>query len=208
VVIFGLTGGIGSGKSTVAKRLRGRGVPVVDADQLARAVIEPGSAALAAILEAFGRDTQLADGSLDRAKIGARVFAHESDRRRLNAIVHPAVRQAAHEEFERLAKLGEPLCGYEVPLLFEVGLEHELSPILVVDAPLAQRLPRIMRRDGLSEQDARARVAAQMPLAEKARRADYVIENAGTEQELMRATDRAFDALCAAARIDPQRYPK
>lgn len=208
MIVFGLTGGIGSGKSSVARRLRQRGVPLIDADELARAVVEPGSPALARIFATFGAELARADGTLDRARLGARVFGNESERRALNAIVHPAVRAAARERFAEIGRNGAALSGYEVPLLYEVGLDHELSPVIVVTAPLAARLERIQLRDGLSEAEARARVEAQMPLEEKARRADYVIDNAADERALTAATDRAFDALCAELRLDPQSYPK
>ncbi len=206
--VFGLTGGIGSGKSTVAKRLRARGLAVVDADELARAAVSAGSAGLSQIVDYFGSSVVRADGSLDRARLGEVVFSDPEARSALDAIVHPIVRRLAGERFHAIASQGQQLGCYEVPLLYEVGLGEIYRPVLVVTAPLEQRMRRLKERDGLSEAQIDARIAAQMPLDDKARRADYVIDNAGSLAELLDQCDVAFDALCEGLGIAASRYPK
>jgi dephospho-CoA kinase len=205
---FGLTGGIGSGKSTVARRLLIRGLPVVDADVLAREAVQPGSAALLQIVSAFGNGVLNGVDELDRARLGAIVFADAHERQKLDAIVHPVVRCLASERFAQLALTGEPLACYEVPLLYEAGLERIYSPVLVVNAPEGLRRARLAARDQLDEPRILARIKAQMPLSEKVRRADYVVENDDSLTLLLERTDAAFDAVCSALGVDPSRYPK
>jgi dephospho-CoA kinase len=206
--VFGLTGGIGSGKSTVAQRLRERGLAVVNADQLARLAVAPGSPGLAQIVVRFGPDVLTAAGELDRARLAERVFSDADARRTLDAIVHPIVRELAAARFRELGEQAGPLACYEVPLLYEVGLERALSPVVVVSAPPALIRARLATRDGLSEAQIDARIAAQLPLAEKARRADYVIQNDGSIAELETRVDAAFDVLCSALGVDAARYAR
>lgn len=177
--IIGLTGGIASGKSTVSRCLRDLGAKVVDADVLAREAVAPGSAGLAAVVREFGPEMLTADGSLDRRRLGAVVFADEAARQRLNAIVHPYVRRRIGEEIEAAAAAGLPAIVLDVPLLYEGGLHELCDEVWVVLAEEAQQLERLMARDRLDEAAARARMAAQLPLAEKARRADVVLDNRG-----------------------------
>lgn len=197
--VFGLTGGIGSGKSTAAALFRERGVPVVDADELAREAVAPGSQGLAQVLEAFGPQVRAADGSLDRKQLGAVVFGDAEARKRLNAITHPIVRRLSQERFAALADEGVTLAGYDVPLLFEVGLDAVLRPIVVVVAREATQLERIQARDGITEGAARARLASQLPLAEKQKRADYVLYNNGTPVALAAQVDAVLEKLRADA---------
>jgi len=206
--VFGLTGGIGSGKSAVAQRLRARGLPVVNADELARLAVAPGSAGLERVVDYFGPSVLTAEGELDRAQLGQIVFSDPEARRMLDSMIHPIVRKLAAERFQELGERGEPLACYEVPLLYEGGLDRTYHPVLVVSAPLALREQRIARRDGFNPAQIAARIAAQMPLSEKVRRADYVIENAGTLAELAEATDRALSALCDALSVPVARYPR
>jgi dephospho-CoA kinase len=206
IQVFGLTGGIASGKSTVARRFASRGLPVIDADLLARRAVEPGTPALAAILEAFGPTIVDAAGHLDRKRLGAVVFADAADRLRLNAIIHPRVRDLFAESVRELDERGEPLACYEVPLLFEVGLEDTLRPVVVVSAPESTQLSRLMARDGRDEASARERLAAQLPLGEKVTRADYVIDNGGTLAETYAQADRVLDAVARSAGVSPERY--
>ena len=208
VRVFGLTGGIGSGKSEVARRLRERGLPVIDADQLARLAVAPGSAGLARIVDAFGTEVLTSGGELDRARVARRVFADESARRTLNGIVHPVVRELAAKQFAELAEQGEPLACYEVPLLYEVGLEKTYAPVVVVSAPDALLRRRLALRDGLSAAQIEARIAAQMPLAEKVRRADYVVDNDGSVSDLRERSDAVFDALCTSLGVPAARYAR
>jgi dephospho-CoA kinase len=205
--VFGLTGGIGSGKSTVAKRLRARGLSVVNADELSREAVSAGSPGLARIEEYFGPSVLRENGELNRAQLGEIVFSDPEARRALDGIVHPIVRRMAAERFHVIASTGEPLACYEVPLLYEVGLAEIYRPVVVVSASLEQRKRNLAARDGFNEAQISARIAAQMPLAEKVRRADYVIENAGSLAELDQATDAVFDALCEGLGVSLARYP-
>jgi dephospho-CoA kinase len=203
---FGLTGNIGSGKSVVAARFSARGVPVVDADVLAREAVAAGSPALAQIARTFGSSTIGADGQLVRGRLAELVFADPDARARLEKIVHPTVRALATQRFSKLEARGEPLACYEVPLLFEVGLEATLRPIVVVRAAEHTCIERVCRRDGLDATAARARLSAQLPLAEKANRADFVIDNDGPLAETHAQTDRVLAALCRRLGIPLERY--
>jgi len=178
VRLVGLTGGIATGKTTFAAALRAQGLPVVDADELARRVVAPGAPALAAIAEAFGPAVLGPDGALDRKALGRLVFADAGARRRLEAITHPAIRRAMEAETARLAAAGHDLVVYDSPLLYEAGLEGAVSLVVVVYAPREAQLARLQARDGLSRAEAEARLAAQLPIEEKAGRADAVVDNA------------------------------
>ncbi len=206
--VFGLTGGIATGKSRVAERFLARGLPVIDADELAREVVLPGTDGLRAVAAEFGVEVIGADGALDRQRLGAAVFSDATRRERLNALLHPRIRRLYAERVAALRERGEPLACYQVPLLFEVGLEAELRPIVVVSIPEAMQLTRLMARDGRDEQSARQRIAAQLPLAVKVRRADYVIDNGGTPSETDAQADRVLDEIASALGVSPARYPK
>lgn len=193
--LVGLTGGIASGKSTFAALLRARGAPVVDADALARAAVQPGAPALARIAEVFGPQALLPDGNLDRRWLGARVFADPEERRRLEAITHPAVRDLMAAEVVQLQTEGHALAFYDVPLLFEVGLDAAVDSVVVVWTPRAVQLERLVERDGLTPIEAEARVAAQLSIDEKAARADFVVENTGAREALGAKADRLLADL-------------
>lgn len=205
--MFGLTGGIGSGKSTVAARFRARGVPVIDADVLAREVVARGTPGLGEIVAAFGDQVLDAGGELDRAKLAEIVFHDDAARRQLNAITHPRVRELAVARVQELEARGEPLACYEVPLLVETGLGEALRPLVVVFVDEATQIARTVARDGSSPEHARARIAAQMPLSEKAKLADHVIDNSGPIAATLARADHVIDAICEALGIDPTRYP-
>ena len=204
--LFGLTGGIASGKSAVAARLRERGVPVIDADQLAREAVAPGTPGLAAIVERFGSDVLLPDGTLDRKKLASTVFGDEEKRKALNAIVHPQVTTLTFKEASRLRDEGEPLACYEAALIVENGVADAFRPLVVVSAPEEIQVARATARDGSTPEDARARIRAQMPLAEKVAAADFVIENTGSLAELERRTDDVLGEICARLDVDPDIY--
>ena len=204
--LFGLTGGIASGKSAVAARLRERGVPVIDADKLARDAVAPGTETLAAIVKRFGADMLFPDGSLDRKKLGAIVFKDEEKRNALNAIVHPQVTLLTFNASRLYRDEGEALVAYEAALILENGMADAFRPLVVVAAPEEVQLARIMSRDQLAEDEARARIAAQMPVGEKIAAADYVIENTGSLAELERRTDDVLAALCERLDVDLDRY--
>jgi dephospho-CoA kinase len=205
VRVFGLTGGLGSGKSTVAEHYRRRGLPVIDADALAREVVAPGSPALAEIAREFGAEMLLGT-ALDRPKLAALVFADPAARQRLESITHPRIQALRDVRLGELAARGEPLACYEVPLLFEKGLEDSLRPVVVVRVPEALQVERAQQRDRASEAMIRARLAAQLPIAEKAARADYVIDNAGALADTWAAADTVLRRVCEALGVDPARY--
>ncbi len=193
--LFGLTGGLASGKSTVAARLRALGVPVIDADQLAREVVAVGTPGLAAVVTAFGPSVLLPDGSLDRARVAALVFSDAEQRRRLNGIVHPLIGAASAARVAELSAQGEPIACYEAALLVENGLVEAFRPLVVVAVPEDVQVARAMARDAATEEQARARIAAQLPLARKVAAADYVIDNSGAREETERRTDEVLAAI-------------
>lgn len=184
--LIGLTGGIGSGKSTVADMLREAGVDVIDADQLAREAVAPGSEGLRDVVARFGAGILDDQGALDRKKLGDVVFQDEEARRALNAIVHPRVAALAAERVQELAAKGRARVVYEVPLLFENGLDAAMRATVVVYVDEDTQLRRLMARDGSGETAARARMSAQMSLEEKRRRASYVIDNRGSREDTAR----------------------
>lgn len=196
--VFGLTGGLASGKSTVAARFRARGVPVIDADQIAREVVEPGSEGLDRVVEAFGEGVLAPDGSLDRAKLGDLVFAAPERRRALNGILHPRIAALSAQRIAALDAAGEPLACYEAALLVENYLGDAFRPLVVVAVPPEVQIARARLRDGSTEEQARARVAAQLPLATKIAAADHVIDNAGDAAATERRADEVLDAIRAA----------
>jgi dephospho-CoA kinase len=187
-MVLGITGSIASGKSTVSGMFQARGALLVSADQLAREAVLPGSAVLARLVERFGGDILLANGELNRTRLGALVFADPVARRDLEAIMHPAIAALAETRLRRLRRADETLIVYEAPLLFEAGAEDRVDRVLVVRIDPGVQLQRLMRRDGLDEAAARLRIAAQMPQAEKLARADFVIDNSAgrefTEQQV------------------------
>jgi dephospho-CoA kinase len=196
IALFGLTGGLGSGKSTVAARFRQRGIPVLDADQIAREVVEPGTEGLAEVVRAFGADLVRADGTLDRARLAERVFGDDAARRRLNAMLHPRIGARTFELAAALEAAGERIACYEAALLVENGLADAFRPLVVVSAPEAVQVARAVARDGCTEEQARARIRAQLPLQAKVAAADYVIDNAGDRG----STERRADEVLAAIR--------
>jgi dephospho-CoA kinase len=205
--VFGLTGGIASGKSAVAARFASRGVPVVDADAVSREVPIPGSEALELIVQEFGRDVLAPDRTLDRKKLAAEVFGDARKLERLNAIMHPRIAALSAKKMAELDARGEPLACYEAALIVENGLSEMFRPLVVVSAPEDVQIARAMARDQATPADVRARVRAQMPLATKAALADIVLENTGTLAELTQGADAMLDRVCAMKNIDPARYP-
>lgn len=190
-----LTGNIASGKSSVARVWARLGAPIIDADVLARRAVEPGSPALERIAQAFGPGVLEPGGGLDREAMRAIVFRDEAARRRLEAIVHPEVARLRREEEQRLEREGARIVVNDIPLLFEVGLEDEFDVVVLVDAPEAMRLERLVRDRGLDPDEARRMIAAQMPAEQKRRRSDIVIENAGTLEELEARAERVWREL-------------
>lgn len=195
MLIVGLTGNVAAGKSAVAELWRGAGVPVLSADVLAREVVGPGTEALARIADLFGRRVLRDDGALDRAALRRIVFRDARARRRLEDIVHPGVR-CLRDEWTRLQlESGAVLVVWEIPLLFETGMRDEVDVVVVVDAPAGVRRRRIVETRGLGEGEAEAVMAAQLPAEEKRRRADHVVDNAGTRRELALRAAEVLRAL-------------
>lgn len=183
--IIGLTGGIAAGKSAVSAILKeDYHLPIIDADVLARKVVEPGSEGLAQVAAAFGQGILHADGSLNRGKLGEIIARDEAARQKLNAITHPLVEVLYLVELETLASAGEKLVVYDVPLLLETGMDDAVDEILLVVTPPELRLARLMERDGISRDMAEAKLAMQMSDEEKIPRADAVIVNDGTREQL------------------------
>jgi dephospho-CoA kinase len=182
VPVVGLTGGIASGKSTVARAFAQRGIPVVDADVLAREVVAPGSDGLAAVVDTFGSGVLLQDGTLDRKKVGELVFADPALRIKLNAILHPRI---ALLSAQRLSEPRDvPYVIYEAPLIVENGLHHGMHALVVVALDISAQIERVMARDGLDREAAEARLRAQAPLERKLAAATYVIDNGKPLSEL------------------------
>ncbi|MEO4051969.1 dephospho-CoA kinase [Solibacillus sp. CAU 1738] len=176
-MIIGLTGSIASGKSTVAEMLKGYGLPIVDADVVAREVVEPGTPTLALIAEAFGPEVIATDGTMDRAKVGALIFHDTAKRKQLNDIIHPAIRAEMLRQREEFVANGAETVIMDIPLLFESKLQHYVEKILVVSVKEDVQLARLMERNNLSRDEALARINSQLPMSVKEKGADAVIYN-------------------------------
>jgi dephospho-CoA kinase len=195
---IGLTGGIASGKSTVARLFESRGVPVLDTDQIAREVVEPGQSALAAVVSAFGPGVLASDGRLDRPALRSRVFTDAEARRKLESILHPAIRA---ELARRSALAGGPYQVWVIPLLVEGGRIDQVDRVLVVDCPVEMQVSRLVARDGGSEAEAKSILAAQVSREQRLAAADDVIVNDGAEDALesqVASLDAAYRKLAAA----------
>ena len=199
MAVYGLTGGIGAGKSTVCQLLQELGVAVVFADDVGRQVVARGSAGLATVVAAFGEEILDNSGALDRKKLGALVFNNPDKRRQLEAILHPLVKQRSQALFRQLCNQGEPIVVYESALLFESQRHLEMQANIVVTASEAQRVARVQQRDGCTVEDVRARIRAQLDEAEKCRMADYVIDNNGNVEDLRRQVQALLTTLRASA---------
>lgn len=192
--VLGLTGGIGSGKSTVARLIAGLGVPVLDADQLSREVVEPGQPAHAEVVQAWP-EVAGADGRIDRKHLGAIVFADPAARARLEAIMHPRILALSEARFADLAAKGHTLAFYEATLLVETGRYKDFDGLVVVTASPETQLERVLARGGLTEEQAQARIDAQLPLLAKVRVADHLIDNDGPLAETQAQVERLVAGL-------------
>jgi dephospho-CoA kinase len=191
----GLTGGIGSGKSTVARMIRERGVPVLDADVLAREVVELGQPAYTEICATWP-DVATPGGPIDRKKLAAHVFSTPSARARLEAITHPRIHERATAEARRLEQAGHRLAFYEASLLVETGRHRDFDGLVVVTAAdNEQQIARVVARDNLTRDEVLARMAAQLPMAEKRQAATHIIDNSGSEAATREQVDRLIAAL-------------
>ena len=195
--LVGLTGGIASGKSTVAKILERLGAAIVNADDLAREVVEPGREAWKEIVAAFGPQVLQSDQSLDRQKLCTLIFNQPEARKRLESIIHPRVRALAEERIRQYTAAGYSVVIYEVPLLFEGNLQEWLRPVILVACDIETQTARLQERDRITAGDAQKHIAAQMSLAEKRRLADYIIENNGSLKDLERQTREILAKIAA-----------
>lgn len=189
-MIIGLTGSIATGKSTVANMLRAKGFPIVDADVISREIVEPGSPVLKEISEAFGEGALREDGTMNREWIGARIFGDETERQKLNRIMHPAVRKEMLRQKDEWLGKGAQIVIMDIPLLFESKLQHFVDKILVVSANPKVQKERLMARNHLTEEEADDRIHSQLPIAEKESGADAVIYNDGTLKETEKQLDQ------------------
>lgn len=197
VLKVGLTGGIGSGKSEVAARLAAHGAVVIDADGIAREVVEPGTPGLAAVVAEFGEQVLLPGGGMDRERVGKIVFSDPDRLKALNAIVHPLVGERMQQLMD--AAPDDAIVVYDVPLLTENGLAEMYDVVVVVDVPVETQLERLTGRRGMSEHDARARIAAQATREQRRAVAHHVIDNSGSLAALRERVDALWDELTAAA---------
>ncbi len=194
MLLVGLTGGIGSGKSTVARMLEERGAVVFDADVLAREAVAPGTPAHDAVVERFGSPVLLPGGDIDREALASIVFADPAARRDLEAIVHPEVRRLFAEGCERYAG-SDAVVVFSAPLLVETGMHTAFDVLVVVSASTEAQVERLMRDRAMSEDDVRARIDAQLPLERKAEVADVIVDNDGTLEDLARQVDGLWATL-------------
>lgn len=182
--IIGLTGGIASGKSTVAKIIAAYGIPVIDADELAREAVRPGTAGLNRIAESFGASALKKDGTLDRAALAEIIFSDPAAKQKLESILHPAIKTLADKRIFELREIGTSAAFYMAPLLIEAGATDRVDEIWVVYVDSETQLKRIQERDSISHEEALKRVAAQMPMDEKRTYGRIVIDNSGSLEEL------------------------
>lgn len=193
---IGLTGGIGSGKSTVSARLRELGATVVDADLIAREIVEPGQPALTELGEAFNGVIR-SDGTLDRAELARQAFSSEAGTATLNAITHPRIQERTLQQFEEAREAGAPVLVYDMPLLIENGQTDMVDTVLVVDAPDDLRVQRLVEQRGLDEEDVRRRIAAQIDRQTRLDAADTVLDNSGDVASLLEQIDAFWAGLAA-----------
>lgn len=194
-MIVGLTGGIACGKTTVSNVFTDLGCPVIDADLVAREVVEPGEWGLSRVVERFGATVLTEDGTLNRKKLGQIVFSDHAARKDLNAILHPLIQTRMQDKKEEALKQNPPFVIMDIPLLYENHHESTVDHVIVVYVPAHTQLERLMIRDGLSLQEAQNRVASQMDIEEKKRRADLVIDNRGTLEYTKQQVEKIYQLL-------------
>jgi len=190
-----LTGGIATGKSHVRARFEQLGVPTIDADTLARDVVAAGTPGFEAVVARFGPGILDESGAIDRRKLASIVFSDPGARRDLERIIHPSVRAAIDSWFESLGDIASRFAVADIPLLYETGRERDFETVVVTACDPRTQISRIVQRDSITDADARARVAAQLPIDEKVRRADYVITTDGSYEETNRQVREVFEAL-------------
>jgi dephospho-CoA kinase len=200
MILVGLTGGVATGKSTVAKMFKQCGAAVINADLLARQVVEPGKPAWRAIVKLFGRTVLNQDRSLDRQTLGSIVFHNPKKRRQLERIIHPRVAREQQRLVHRIAKRKpHAVVIYEVPLLFEAGVDKRVDKIIVVTVDRNTQIARLSKRNGLSRAEALRRIRSQMPLAKKIQQADHVLNGTLSRPSLRKQVGQLFNSLCLFA---------
>jgi dephospho-CoA kinase len=192
--LAGLTGGIATGKTTVGNFFREKGVYIIDADLIAREVVKKGMPAWGMIKEEFGDEILGEDGELDRKKLGSIVFSSKEKIQKLNSIVHPFVRERMMAEIERTISMEKDIL-LDIPLLFENGIHQWLRPVILVYAPLEVQIERLMKRDGLSREECEKRIKAQMPIEEKKKLADYIIDNSSDISKTKRQVEEVYEKI-------------
>ena len=195
-MLIGLTGGIATGKSTVSKMFRDRGAKIVDADQIAREVVEPGTIGVKRVAERFGQEFLNEKGEIDRKKLAALVFQDEQARKDLNSLLHPLIRQRMREDTERIFRLNpKAVVIWDVPLLFESQLTDQVDQVIVVYIPESLQIHRLMSRNQLTKEEAIRRIQSQWPIEKKKSLADYVIDNQGSLEKTERQVDQLWNYL-------------
>lgn len=182
-MVIGLTGGIASGKSTVAGMFADLGAVIIDADKIARDVVDPGQEGLHSIVQHFGEEVLDQEGRLDRKKMGELVFSNEEARKMLNSLLHPLIRSRMEQEKQKALLLHPPLIILDIPLLYESNWQKRLEKVIVVYVPEPLQVQRLMNRNHLTLEEATQRIKAQMPIEEKKQRADFLIDNSGTTEK-------------------------
>lgn len=205
-IVLGITGGIACGKSLVCQFFRELGAAVLSADELAREVVRPGEEAYKKIISHFGKGILTAEGDIDRSLLAQKIFLVPAERQELNRITHPAIAHLADKRIKELRQNPTvPLIIYEAPLLFEAKAEERVDLVLVVTTSPEQQLERLMQRDGLSQEEALLRIAAQMPLAEKISRADILVKNNASQAKTRKLIQKIFAELTSRNKKNPPR---
>ncbi|KAA8446575.1 dephospho-CoA kinase [Weissella paramesenteroides] len=192
---LGLTGGIATGKTTISNYLKTKGIPVLDADEYARKVVEPGTPGLTDIVNTFGKQVLQSDGSLNRKLLGQIIFNDMTARQKLNDITHPRIQQMMTDELQKLAKGKTPLVILDIPLLLENHNIAGADAIMVVTVPESIQLNRLMQRNNLTKEEAQRRIDAQMPLSEKEKLADFIVDNSGTIANTLTQVDKVIQNI-------------
>jgi len=195
MITFGLTGGIASGKSTVTKTFRAAGIPVVDADIVARQVVEPGTTGLQMIVSTFGKEYLQEDGTLDRIKLGTLVFSNKAELDRVNQIMMPLINDESAAQIKKLHDDGHLIVGYDAALICEMGNSKKFRPLIVVHCPQDMQIVRLMSRNKLTRDEAMARIQAQMPVGEKMAMADFLIDTSGSVDQSVNQTKAIIEIL-------------
>lgn len=192
---LGLTGGIATGKTTISNYLKTKEIPVLDADEYARKVVEPGTSGLTDIVNTFGKQVLQSDGSLNRKLLGQIIFNDMTARQKLNDITHPRIRQMMTDELQKFAKDKTPLVILDIPLLLENHNIAGADAIMVVTVPESIQLNRLMQRNNLTKEEAQRRIDAQMPLSEKEKLADFIVDNSGTIANTLTQVDKVIQKI-------------